>query len=193
MNGQMLVNDGILPMAPIRDLESQRALVDGQRHGIVTLLTEEPLTAKDLAERLGIGRTRLYYHLGILEQHGLIHVVDTRMVSGIAERTYRAVARTFRVDRKLLASQASEAQISDAQASLIEAVADDLRARAAAEEHAGDADVLVSRMFLWLNEARRTELRARLGALIEEYRSADRDGTEMELGVAFFAANRSAT
>ena len=57
----------------------------------------------------------------------------------------------------------------------------------------GDADVLVSRMFLWLNEARRTELRARLGALIEEYRSADRDGTEMELGVAFFAANRSAT
>jgi hypothetical protein len=44
-----------------------------------------------------------------------------------------------------------------------------------------------------LNEARRTELRARLGALIEEYRSADRDGTEMELGVAFFAANRSAT
>jgi DNA-binding transcriptional ArsR family regulator len=182
----MVVNEDILPVAPVRDLESLRALVDSQRHRIVTLLVDEPLTAKDLAERLNIGRTRLYYHLGILSQHGLIRVVDTRMVSGIAERTYRAVARTFRVDRTLLASQASEAEISDAQASIIDEVARDLRARAASAEPAENDDVLVSRTFLSLNDERRAELRARLSALIEEYRSSDRDGTATEVAIALF-------
>jgi DNA-binding transcriptional ArsR family regulator len=192
MNGHMTVNIDVLGVAPIQDLEALRALVDSQRHRIVTLLMEEPLTAKELAARLGIGRTRLYYHLTILETHGLIRVVDTRIVSGIAERTYRAVARTFRVDRALLASQASEEQISEAQAAIIEAVANDLRARAASGEPASDADILVSRTFLCLNESRRAELRARLGALIEEYRSADRDGVETELALALFAPERSA-
>jgi DNA-binding transcriptional ArsR family regulator len=192
MNGHMTVNIDVLGVAPIQDLEALRALVDSQRHRIVTLLMEEPLTAKELAARLGIGRTRLYYHLTILETHGLIRVVDTRIVSGIAERTYRAVARTFRVDRALLASQASEEQISEAQAAIIEAVANDLRARAASGEPASDADILVSRTFLCLNESRRAELRARLGALIEEYRSADRDWVETELALALFAPERSA-
>lgn len=186
MNGQMVVNTEVLAVAPIRDLETLQALVDSQRHRIVTLLMDEPLTAKDLADRLGIARTRLYYHLAILEQHEIIRVVDTRIVSGITERTYRAVARLFRVDRALLGSQASELQISDAQASIIEAVASDLRARAASGEPASDEDVFVTRMFLRLSEERRRELRVRLGALIDEYRSADPDGTETEFALALF-------
>ena len=189
----MTVNTSVLPEAPIRDLESLRALVDSQRHRIVMLLVDEPLTATDLAERLGIGRTRLYYHLGILAQHGLIQIVDTRMVSGITERTYRAVAHRFRVDRALLASRASEAQISDAQASILDEVARDLRARAASAKQAEDADVLVSRAFLCLNDERRAELRARLVALLEEYRSADRDGTVTEIAMTLFTPRADAT
>jgi DNA-binding transcriptional ArsR family regulator len=186
MNGQMTMNGEILAAVPITDLEALRALVDSQRHRIVTLLMEEPLTAKELADRLGIGRTRLYYHLAMLEQHGLIRVVETRIVSGIAERKYRSVARTFRVDRGLLAAHASEVQISDTHASIIDAVANDLRARAASGGQASDADLLVSRAFLCLSDERRRELRSRLAAMVDEYRSGDQGGTETEVAIALF-------
>ena len=190
MNGNMQMND-ILATAPIQSLEALRTLVDSQRHRIVTLLAEEALTAKELAERLGIGRTRLYYHLDMLEKHGLVQVVDSRVVSGIIERRYRAVSRTFRVDRNLLAANASEDQIAGTQAAIIDSVAADLHMRAAAQLSSSEEDLLVARMFLRLNERRRRELRARLSALIEEYRDADADGVETEFALAVFTTKGS--
>jgi DNA-binding transcriptional ArsR family regulator len=153
---------------------------------------DEALTATELAERLGIARTRLYYHLSLLEQHALIRVAETRVVSGIVERRYRAVARTFRVDRALLASEATEAEVSHVQASILDAVASDLRNRTVVGERSLDSDLLVSRTFLRLNDERRSELRSRLMALVEEYRDADDVGTEMELAFAFFASEAKA-
>jgi DNA-binding transcriptional ArsR family regulator len=189
MNGQMTVNvPQMLDTVAIQNLDALRALVDGQRHRIVTLLIDEPLTAKDLAERLGIGRTRLYYHLALLERRGLIRVVDTRIVSGVQERTYRAVARTFRVDRALLASQVSEAEVFEAQAAILDAVAADVRARAVPSGASPDDDVFVSRTFVRLSDARRRELESRLKALVAEYRHGDADGIETELAVALFTS-----
>lgn len=187
MNGHMELNDAVPAVAPIANLEALQVMVDGQRHRVVTMLMDEPLTAKEVAERLGIGRTRLYYHLDLLEKHGLIRVTDTRIVSGILERTYRAVARAFRVDRALLSSQASELQITDAQASIIDAVAQDLRARVMpGTPPPPDDDILVSRAFLRLDSARRKELRERLASLLDEYREADPGGAETEFAFAFF-------
>jgi DNA-binding transcriptional ArsR family regulator len=192
MNDEMIMNNEILAVAPVQSLDALRALADGQRHRMVTLLMDEALTAKELAERLGIGRTRLYYHLAMLDGHGLIRTVDTRMVSGIVERKYRAVARTFRVDRALLASQASEAEVSEAQASILDAVANDLRALGLPGTQPPDPDLLVSRTFLRLSDARRLELRMRLCALVEEYRDADEGGREVEMALALFASTGNA-
>lgn len=186
MNGHMKVNEvDILPSAAIESVEALRVLVDSQRHRMVTLLIAEPLTARDLAERLGIGRTRMYYHLDLLEKHGLIRVVETRVVSGIQERTYRAVARTFRVDRTLLGASSSEPQIADAQAAILDAAAADLRARSIAGETKDD-DVLVFRSFVRLSDARRRELRQRLSAVLEEYRDGESRGDETEIALALF-------
>lgn len=188
----MQVNE-IASVAPIEHLETLQVLVDSQRHRIATLLMDQPMTARELAEQLGIARTRLYYHLDLLQRHGIIRVAETRLVSGIEERTYRAVARAFRVDRTLLAAEASEPQIADAQASFLDAMASDLRARAelgAATKRVDDADVLVARTFLCLNDENRRELRERLTALIHEYHSADPGGRETELGLALFTTER---
>ena len=182
MNGHMQVNEVILPSAPIRSLEALRALVDSQRHRIVTMLMERALTAREIADRLGIGRTRLYYHLAMLEQHGIIYVADTRVVSGILERRYRAAARTFRVDRALLSGTVSDEDISDAQASIMDAVAADLHANILSQ----DANMLAMRAFLRLNDARRRELRDRLTALVDEYRDPDSGGNETEVALALF-------
>jgi DNA-binding transcriptional ArsR family regulator len=182
----MQVNKDVLPAVPIRSLETLRVLVDGQRHQIVTLLMEEALTAKELAERLGIGRTRLYYHLDLLLKHELIRIVETRVVSGIQERRYRAVARTYRVDRDFLGAQVSGAEIAGAQSGIIDAVAADLRTLAA-----DDPDMLVNRTFLHLNDAHRRELRTELQAVLDRYRDSDTNGRDFEFSMTLFALKES--
>ena len=189
MNGHVEVKDEVLPSVAVRSLEALRVLVDSQRHQIVTLLMDAPLTAKELAERLQIGRTRLYYHLDLLERNELIRVVETRVVSGITERRYRAVARHFRVDRALLSSEATGTQISETQAGIIEAVAADLRHDA----DPGDDQVLVARAFRRLTDERRRELRARMVAVLNEYDTDDPDGRPLEISMTLFARKESAT
>ena len=195
MNIQIMMNTlEIAHELPIANLEVLQILVDSQRHRLVSLLIQEPLSARELAERLGLARTRLYYHLELLQRHGIVRVVETRVVAGLEERRYRAVARGFRVDRKLLAGQASEPQIADRQAAILEAVAGDLRARAltGTERPGEDDDVLVGRKFLTLSDARRQELRARLGALLAEYEANDAGGRPTEVAFALFATERDA-
>jgi DNA-binding transcriptional ArsR family regulator len=167
--------------AVVPNLEILRVLADSRRHEILTALMREPLTVRALAEQLRLPRTRLYYHLELLERHGLVRVVHTRMVSGALERTYRAAARTFRVDRRALADSTAAAAIDEAQATILQAVADDLRGRRDVTR-----DPLVARTFLRLNAGRYAELEARLRALVAEYRN-DEDGAPAELAFALFS------
>ncbi len=87
----------------ISDLETLKVITDPLRLNILNLLRGEARTAKDLARALHLSQTRLYYHLGLLEQHGLIRVTGTRLVSGILEKQYQASAYKFSVDRRLFA------------------------------------------------------------------------------------------
>lgn len=75
-------------------------MADSTREFLYNALVDEPRTATELAALLGCPTTRLYHHLKRLEQAGLIRVVAERIVSGIVERRYRAVARRLRLDRQ---------------------------------------------------------------------------------------------
>ena len=75
----------------ITDLESLKVLADPLRLSILEYLMK-PSTVKRIAEKLGKPPTKLYYHFNLLEQHGLIQLVDTRVVSGIIEKHYQATA-----------------------------------------------------------------------------------------------------
>jgi DNA-binding transcriptional ArsR family regulator len=68
-----------------------KALSDPLRLRIGLLLIENACTVKELAAALDVPPTRLYYHVRILEEQGLIEVAERRMVSGIEERRYRAI------------------------------------------------------------------------------------------------------
>ncbi len=85
----------------IADLETLKVVTDPLRLNILNLLRAAPRTAKELARALHLSQTKLYYHLGLLEQRGLIRVVGTRLVSGILEKQYQATAYKLSVDRKL--------------------------------------------------------------------------------------------
>lgn len=85
----------------ISDLESLKVLADPLRLRILELL-RKPGTVKRVAEKLGKPPTKLYYHFNLLEKHGLIQMVETRLVSGIVEKHYQVAARSFRIQRDLL-------------------------------------------------------------------------------------------
>lgn len=87
----------------ITDLEALKVLSDPFRQRVLTSLADQPATVKQTAERLGVPPHKLYYHVKLLEQHGLIRVVETRVVQGIIEKHFQATARRFSVDPELLA------------------------------------------------------------------------------------------
>lgn len=86
----------------ITDLETLKVISEPLRAQLVEVLVAEPLTVKQVADKLGLAVSKLYYHVNLLEKHGLIQVVDTRIVSGIIEKQYRAVASKLDVDKNLL-------------------------------------------------------------------------------------------
>src|SRR5262245_4300265 len=78
-----------------------RALGDPLRVRLGLLLLEAPRTVKEMAEALDLPTTRLYYHVKILEKHGLVEVVERRMVSGIEERRYGAIEGAWAFDEAM--------------------------------------------------------------------------------------------
>jgi len=95
----------------IRDLETLKVIADPMRLKILQLLEipEGPRTVKLIGAALKLPPTKLYYHINLLEERGLIRVASTRVVSGIIEKQYEAVATHFTVDQALLAPTMREA------------------------------------------------------------------------------------
>src|SRR5436190_15869195 len=81
----------------LNTVERLKAVADPIRIRLILELLDGKRTVKELAEALGVPPTRLYYHVKILERHGLIEVANRRMVSGIEERTYRAASKDWTV------------------------------------------------------------------------------------------------
>jgi DNA-binding transcriptional ArsR family regulator len=88
----------------VTSLETLKVLSDALRSRILDLLRAESQTVKQLAARLNLPPKKLYYHINLMEQHRLIQVVSTRIVSGIIEKHYRATAYLFMFDKEVFAS-----------------------------------------------------------------------------------------
>ncbi len=91
----------MLDVKVIDDLATLRLLSDPLRRALIEKLGEGPTTVKQLARAMDMKPNRLYYHVNLLEDHGLVRVTQTRIVSGIVERTYALVARRFSVSEAL--------------------------------------------------------------------------------------------
>ncbi len=93
----------------VDDLELLKVIAHGTRLDILQRL-KLPKTVKEIAHQLDIPATKLYYHVNLMEKHGLIQVVETNLVSGIVEKTYQVVARNYRIDDRLLTDQSSTSE-----------------------------------------------------------------------------------
>lgn len=92
----------------LETLEQLRAIADELRSRIVEALAHRAMTATQLGELLGQPASKIHYHVRELERVGLIRLVATREKSGILEKYYRAVARSYSASRALLLNAPSD-------------------------------------------------------------------------------------
>src|SRR6186713_2342653 len=97
MNGVEVIDD---PAAAAVALEPVRA----------RLLSEltKPASAAALAQRTGIARQKINYHLRTLESHGLVKEAETRRWGGIVERLLVATADSYVVSPGALGPAAAD-------------------------------------------------------------------------------------
>ena len=84
----------------VTDVDTIKALADPTRLAILRALSRDrvPKSAKELAEDLDQPQTKLYRHLKVLQEAGLIEAAETRVVSGIVETKYRAAQSSVTID-----------------------------------------------------------------------------------------------
>ena len=128
---ETLTHETPLAERTISDVETLKALSDPMRLRILEAMVQAPdeaWTVKRLAATLGVGQTKLYHHIAILEERELIRVAGTRVVSGIIETRYRIAQLSVRLDRSLLSSRHDDASaaVEDVLRSLFDTAREDV-------------------------------------------------------------------
>lgn len=87
----------------VDDIEVFEVLNNPIRFRILRELIE-PASVREVAESLDVPPTRLYYHVNLLEEAGVIAVVETRKVGAMMQKVYQSRARGFRPSSQLALS-----------------------------------------------------------------------------------------
>jgi DNA-binding transcriptional ArsR family regulator len=186
--------DADVPFEPeaertIGDVETLKAISDPVRIRILdTMLSrpEDAWTVKRLASALGVGPTKLYHHVNVLEERGLIRPSGTRVVSGIIETRYRVAQLSIRLDRRLLAGGRVPEAVDQLMRTVLDgvrnAIEESLRAGVAvADPEAPPAQRLIlARGLTRLPPERAAELHERMRALIAEFDALDDAGDDAQ-------------
>lgn len=178
----------------LRDVETIKVFADERRLAILERM-RRPNTVKAVAAALDLAPAKLYYHVNLLVEHGLLRVVDHNIDSGIVEKVYQVTARRFKLVNPLLA----EPELPpDASAAVLGSLLSETRrdflaalaARDAAEGTPPRHPFLSTKSFQ-LTEQQLTTLHARLAALMQDVAAlgaadADANAPTYTLTVAFF-------
>ena len=105
----------------IEDLETLKVLTDPLRIQLIEHMAV-PRTVKQMAKELAVAPTKLYYHINMLEERGLIKVTSTRIVSGIIEKQYQIAALRFRLSKDLVSVAGSDS--GDTLTSMLDSIFD---------------------------------------------------------------------
>src|SRR6266566_10012767 len=88
-----------MPELPTRfvidTIEQFKAISDPMRSRILGIIQHQPVTAKQIADRLGATPGAIGHHLHVLEAAGLAQVVARRLIRGIIANYYTRSARIF--------------------------------------------------------------------------------------------------
>ncbi|GAA2730334.1 helix-turn-helix domain-containing protein [Actinocorallia aurantiaca] len=85
----------------LEQIEQAEILFKPQRIEVLRLLAE-PRTCGEVAQRLGQSKQRVYYHVKLLEEAGLVTRVAERKVRAVHEGVYQATARSYWMSPRLV-------------------------------------------------------------------------------------------
>jgi DNA-binding transcriptional ArsR family regulator len=152
--------------------EVHKALADPLRIRLLEWLAEAPRSVRQLADCAGLPADRLYYHLGQLEQAGLIEVVEYRpRARGKVERVY-APAQT-----EPPGDDADPEETAAFLGSVLEATAMDIAAAFRARQAGRRREVDLRRGALRLTDEALAELRGYIEQLAARFADPGADGT----------------
>ncbi len=183
------------PAASLRidDLETVRLISDATRMAILQAFaaSDGPLTVKRLGQILAIPATKLYYHVGLLEDRGLVRVVGTRLVSGIVEKSYQPAATSFQIDRSVFGPTGGAVdEVFERIAGAVfdgvrQEVADGVRSGSIVIGESGDRArrMNLSKTVTRLTPERADELRSRIAALLAEFDASDEGPDAIDLAL----------
>ena len=149
-----------------------KALADPLRIRLLGWLFEAPRSARQLADCAGLPADRLYYHLGQLEQAGLIEVAEYRpLARGKVERVY-APAET-----EPPGDDADPEETAAFLGSVLEATAMDITAAYQAKRAGRRREVDLHRGAVRLTDQALAELRGHIEQLAARFADPGSDGT----------------
>jgi DNA-binding transcriptional ArsR family regulator len=93
----------VLDVEVIADPAAAEASLDPVRARLLAELAE-PASAAALAEKVGLPRQNVNYHLKALERHGLVALVDEHRKGNVTERVLRATAASYVISPTALAA-----------------------------------------------------------------------------------------
>lgn len=153
----------------LTDPSQIEALTSGLRIRMLGLW-RQPSSVREIAERLGMPVTRLYYHTNLLADAGFIEVVRTRKSGARIEKIYRVTGHTITPGPEMLANVEDAGTTAKALAAMILEPAraeteDALQSRFEGNEQ----PVHVGRALAMLTPAEIEDIESRINALIAEY------------------------
>jgi DNA-binding transcriptional ArsR family regulator len=80
---------------------------------------DTPITVAELADRLGVPKTRLYYHVNLLVEADMLVQVDERKSGARTEKIYRRTAADFQLGSGLAAAFGDRRKAAEAAASVL--------------------------------------------------------------------------
>lgn len=173
----------------INDFETLKVVADPLRAQILELLVQEPQTVAQVAEKLGLAASKLYYHFGLLEKVGLTKVVGTRQVRNMVEKDYRAAYNKIDVNPSLLNFHTSEGQenLQAILAATLDTTRDDILRSVQARildlergETPHSRRLMITRETSRISTARAEVFYEKLAALCQEFSAADNEPTDAE-------------
>ena len=175
----------------MRELAQLRLLSHPLRLRILHALSRKPRTTKQVADLLDLPPTRLYHHVGQLEDAGLLRLVHTRPVRGTVEKYYQAIAQRF-----VAATDALDPDGTAPARSLALDLIDGARRDLLDSPHDEADRPLVARGLVVASPARLQEVKARILAWLEDLNvesDATHEGPEQDeawsLTVAFLRSS----
>ncbi|HDH03403.1 MAG TPA: ArsR family transcriptional regulator [Actinobacteria bacterium] len=169
------------PVFEIEDLRTLEILIDPLRMRILYMLTKSARTVRELADELELPVTRLYYHVNMLADAGIIDVAGVEKVGAMTQRRFRAVAKEYSPAKSLVDLIQNDRRMAEIVTALVlEGARVDAEAMLAGHRSDPDSQAArgaLGRTFFRLSPDRIEHWATKMGVVVEEM-AQESDETE---------------